>query len=361
MRYLVLLLVITVIIIYVTVYYNCIKKTVEKYDEKIDILIDKIQEHFIKTIKRPIDIVHTRYYKIITQNMELPKAVQIVQEDLLLYNKKVEKGREYTSNSTIVIAGLLQNGFYLIPQLKERCLQIISKFRDYRIIILENNSSDNSRKQLLEWTIEDNNVSILCQDAYSINAEECDIFSNIQNDHSPMPNRIQRMSYLRNIYMEHIQHYYKEFDYLCVMDFDLEGELYIDGLLQSVYLLKDEKYDGVTCNGMLLRGDEGNDFVYYDSFAHVELNETELITDMAAKSKHDYYVHTNMTHLYSSQMIPDRVRSAFGGLAIYNMKAVIYHRYNYSQTFLTCEHTFFHDKLKLIVNPRLIFLITNNG
>ena len=68
-----------------------------------------------------------------------------------------------------------------------------------------------------------------------------------------------------------------------------------------------------------------------------------------------------MTDLYSTQMTPDPVRSAFGGIAIYKLKKVLKNRYNYSTSYLTCEHTFFHNNTKVVVNPRFIFMIDKNG
>lgn len=336
----------------------------EHYDEQQALVptawFDTLTEKFFSSLQRPIDIVHQRYYRFITNNLPLSKSIQVINDDFGQYVIEVNKGKQIARDSKIIVAGLLQNCFRQLPQLMERCMRIVSSFKDYRIVILENNSSDDSRKYLLEWAKDNDKVTILCGDAYAINTEECDIFSaKFTNDHSPMPDRIQRMAYLRNVYMDHISHYYKNFDYLCVMDMDLDGELMIDGFFQSLWVMQKKKATGIAGNGMIRR--ENGDFYYYDSFAHVELNEPHIMTDMSSKSEHDNYVHINMTHLYSTQMTPDRVRSAFGGIAIYNLQRIIKNRYNYSSTYLSCEHAFFHENMDLYVNPRFIFVIDNNG
>lgn len=96
---------------------------------------------------------------------------------------------------------------------------------------------------------------ILCRDAFSVNTAECDIshlFSDPQDtDHSPRPDRIYRMAFLRNIYMDHIRHYYPKFDFLCIMDMDLHGSLYMDGYKHAIRLLSDKTRDAVACNGMI--------------------------------------------------------------------------------------------------------------
>ena len=57
----------------------------------------------------------------------------------------------------------------------------------------------------------------------------------------------------------------------------------------------------------------------------------------------------------------DKVTSAFGGFCIYRLQEIIKSkaRYEYSRNNkLSCEHAHFHKKLnKLVVNPRMIFLI----
>lgn len=317
-------------------------------------------EEFFRLFQRPMDMVHFAYYKKMTNNLNSGKSLHFIKNDLKNYSKEVEEGVQKARNSKIVIAGLLQNGAYQIPELMERCKKMTSYFKDYRVIILENNSIDSSRKDLLEWAKQDDRVKILCQDPYVANTDECRIEgSSGEKDTSPMPHRIQKMATLRNIYLDHIYHYYKDFDYLCVMDMDLEGDLFMDGFIHGIGLLN-PKIDAIACNGMM-KTDEKNGFYYYDSFAYLEDNDTPYMVDMSQKSEHDHYVHIYMTQLYHSQMIPDRVQSAFGGCVIYNLRSMIKSRYGFSDTYFMCEHTFFHQGKNLYIDPRMIFLITKNG
>ena len=319
---------------------------------------NEVMEEFLNLFQRPIDMVHFAYYKKATSNLNHQKAIHFIRNDLKKYKHEVDEGKKKAKNSKVIIAGLLQNGAYHIPDLKERCREIVSHFDDYRIVILENNSIDSSRDDLLDWARYNERVKILCQDPYVTNSEECNILgSSGVKDTSPMPSRIRKMAMLRNIYMDHINHYYKDFDYLCVMDMDLEGDLFIDGFFHAVGLLN-PKIDGVACNGLIKTEDS---FYYYDSFAYVEEHDPPSMSDIASKSEHDNYVHIYMTQLYSTQMIPDRVQSAFGGCVVYNLKPMLQKRYDFSQTAFMCEHTFFHERRRIYVDPRMIFLITKNG
>lgn len=351
----IIILLLIIMISFLSYYYR------EHYENKktFPLWYNEIMEEFYALFDRPLDPVHMAYYKKITSNHIPSKSLSIIKNDLKKYKREVEEGKQKIKNSKIVIAGLLQNGAKQIPELMERCKKITSYFKDYRIVILENNSIDTSRKDLLYWAFNDDRVKILCQDPFVANSEECRIDGETGvKDTSPMPNRIRKMATLRNIYMNHIYHYYKNFDYLCVIDMDLEGEFFIDGFLHAAGLLG-PKIDGVACNGMLKTDDGG--FYYYDSFAYIEENDLPYMTDISQKSEHDDYVHIYMTQLYSNQMIPDRVRSAFGGCVLYNMKSVINNRYDFSQSTFMCEHTFFHQGKNIYVDPRMIFFITKNG
>ena len=332
----------------------------EKYEnnKSLPLWHNEATEEFFNLFQRPIDDIHFAYYKKSTKSLTPKKSIHFIKNDLKKYKNEVEEGKKKAAGSKIVIAGLLQNGADQIPELMDRCHKIVEHFKDYRIVVLENNSIDSSRDDLLEWARYNDRVKILCQDPFVSNSEECNITgSSGVKDTSPMPNRIRKMATLRNIYMDHINHYYNDFDYLCVMDMDLEGELFIDGFFHGLGVIN-PKVDGVACNGQIKTEDS---FYYYDSFAYIEEHDPPYMTDIAEKSEHDNYVHTYMTQLYSSQMIPDRVQSAFGGCVIYNFKSMSERRYDFSPSMFMCEHTFFHQGKRIYVDPRMIFLIAKNG
>lgn len=332
----------------------------EQYENKTPPLWhNEVVDEFYTLFNRQLDPVNLTYYKKITTNLAPTKSLNVIKNDLKKYKNEVEEGVKKAKKSKIVIVGLLQNGADQIPELMERCKKITSFFQDYRVIILENNSIDSSRQDLLHWARKDDRVKILCNDPFVANNDECIIKgSSGVKDTSPMPHRIRKMATLRNVYMDHISHYYKNFDYLCVMDMDLEGELFMDGFLHGVGLIG-PSIDGVACNGMIKTDDGG--FYYYDSFAYIEDHDVPYMSDISQKSEHDDYVHIYMTQLYSTQMTPDRVRSAFGGCVLYNLKSMIRNRYDFSQSTFMCEHTFFHHGKKIYIDPRMIFLITRNG
>lgn len=324
---------------------------------------ETITQEFYHRFLRPLDVVNQRYYALKTKDMSLDAAVRFIQKDLTLYETDVKKGERHAHKSSIIIAGLIMNGAHLISEIKARCYEIVRYFREYKILIIENDSVDNTRQFLLEWSAEDPNIVILCQDPYVVNSTECIIsqflYSGTVADNSPRPERISRMAFLRNVYMNHIRQYYPKFDYLCVLDLDLHGDLFIDGFLHSISLLTQKNIDAVSCNGMIMR--ENGLFYYYDSFAFIDEHEPIMWENMTDKSNHDNWVHLHVTHRYTSQMMPDKVQSAFGGLTLYKLPVILNNVYGSSPHHFSCEHSFFHNNINIWVNPRFIFLIEKNG
>ena len=326
---------------------------------------EKAMEEFYKRFFRPIDRVHTAYYDNLAQGDNLNKSTRRIMGDLDKYEEQVKRGQNIASKSRLVITGLIRNNAYQIPEIKQRCQDIVKYFSEYKILIVENNSTDGSRDFLLEWSSEDPNVNILCKDIFAVNENECDILDFFPpSDHlggSPLPDRIQKMAFLRNIYIKHTLHYYSNYDFMFVIDFDLRGDLYIDGFLQSVAVLTEQKkIDGIACNGMLLKPD-ADDFYYYDSFAHIDEGDPIYWENHAAKSNHDKYVHTYVSQRYKTNMNLDKVRSAFGGAALYKISSMKNAQYDFSSAYFSCEHSFFHKNKHIVVNPRFIFMISQNG
>jgi hypothetical protein len=199
-----------------------------------------------------------------------------------------------------------------------------------------------------------------------VNQKDCQLLGIFQTRYhekhlAPDPERIQKMSILRNLYHDYICNYYSDFDYVLVIDFDLNGELYQDGIEHSLGLLKDDlELDAVACNGMLWES-ERKEYEYYDSFAHIDKGESFLFSSLSEKQQHDEYVHLTINDLYWNFETPREVQSAFGGCCLYRMKPFCDAKYGYSEDFISCEHGHFHQTLRMIVNPNMVFLIQGNN
>lgn len=314
---------------------------------------------YMQNFHRPPDPITSKYYR--------SKNEAKLEAELMIYKNQVFKGLKFIKTKGLVITGLIRNAEFNIPFLKKFYNVIKSITKKSIFIIIENDSEDDTRARLLEWQKEDSTIIILCDYNKEGNVPVCNITGHHQvyKDKSPHVARIRKLSYLRNIYIDYIEHYInlEEFEYLCVMDLDLNGSLYLDGVLHSFYQMSvDSTISGIACNGMVKSFKNGETyFKYYDSFAFVEFGEPHEWSNEFDKSSHDEDVLNYVTQKYHNNMNIDKVTSAFGGFCIYRLQEIIKSkaRYEFSRNNkLSCEHAHFHKKLnKLVVNPRMIFLI----
>lgn len=292
------------------------------------------------------------------------RPTPFVRESLQLYLHQTFRGKQHGFSRRLVIAGLLRNGSQNIPTLKKYLLQMTTIFQDVRVVIVENDSMDGTREALLAWAHADPRIVILCDDTKTVNTPVCTIptFSmELMMSHGESSQRIRRMAFLRNIYLKYVRDHWKDYDYFMVLDMDLFGTIFNDGIFHSLDMFAtDPGINGICCNGII---QNERMFVYYDSFAYIPPNSSYIFNTISDKVVHDTYVHTKITEKYLHSIDLDRVFSAFGGLCIYRMEAVAheYIWYGFSDTGFACEHSFLNRHIpNLFVNPRMIFLIASN-
>jgi hypothetical protein len=319
-----------------------------EYNKSIDTL-NTINQFYLDSFGRSLTNVSKFYYQLLSI-----KNSKLVNSDMTSYKLRVEQGKNYMRDNTIVICGLLRDKDSIIKSLKFRCYEITKLFSDYRILIVENDSHDNTRPLLLEWSKEDSKVLIL---GNGVNSNECHL--NLPKTHLNKPadcTRIQKMSLLRNIYLDYLKENLNTFNYVAVLDMDLRGDLFIDSICESLYYLRNKNVDGITCNGM-----EKYFYHYYDSFAYIDLGSQYIWDTEKEKTDHDNYIFSHKTKQHTESMKVTKVLSAFGGFCIYRLSSIIKYSYNYSPNKFSCEHAHLNKHLKnFYINPRMVFAITEN-
>ena len=124
----------------------------------------------------------------------------------LVYSTNIDKniyniGASYASKQKVVICGLARDIAKNIDRLKVVLERLGSYFLQYKIIIVENDSNDESRPMLLEWSKQNPNVIIL---GCGVNVKECKLSLKSYSSFDAGANRIGKMAYLRNIYLNYI-------------------------------------------------------------------------------------------------------------------------------------------------------------
>jgi hypothetical protein len=259
-------------------------------------------------------------------------------------------GRDLMMRSKLVLAGLIRDAAQRVPEMIARLESIGRSFAEYQILIVENDSRDQTRERLVAWKQRNPRVHILgCTD------ETLDCVLNLPatRDHEPWRHRIAKMAYLRNMYLDYIHQHLRHYDYLMVMDFDIRGHFDLDGLTDSFFHL-------ATFPDIQALGANGirwivNHWAYYDPFAYLDLTDPPEWRTLDDKRSHDLTIFSRPAHSPRDPVYP--IQSGFAGAAIYRLSSLGQSRYDYSRTGYACEHVYFNRGFKMYLNPAMIFEI----
>jgi hypothetical protein len=266
-------------------------------------------------------------------------------------------GFEEMRNRTVVICTLLRNAEDRVQFIIDQVENLAKYFKDYKVLIVENDSKDRTRNLLLTWTKLNPHIEIL---GCGINAEKCNLkkAEYLTQGHSVTKQRIDKMAYLRNIYLDRIKSDYSEYDYCCMWDLDLIGSLYIDGVANSMGWMSTHKDINVMGSmgvyrwmGML---------IFYDTYAYVEKGECPHIN-----YKWWYDLKKGLgTSMYKRGTPPIEVESVFSGFCIYKIPSILDLDVDYTtqdECNIECEHHVLNKKIRgVYLNPSMIYLILRN-
>ena len=281
----------------------------------------------------------------------------------------VPQSPRYFSTQRVVLCGLLRDKEEQVSFLQQSLPRLTSLFLDWAVVVVENDSSDTTREQLLAWQFsQPRHVHVL---GYTESAP-VSTFRTLQHDYSER--RIRKMAALRNTYLSYVTDHpiLSTYDLLIVMDLDLKSFLYTDGLFSTAYHLEHSpNISAVAANGLqltglpftfsLLRG-----LTYQDPYAHEDsFNRGKSVPQLFDNWRSNFinrFPYSAPLHL---------VYSAFNGFTIYRMSAVRGKRYavHYSEHghFVLCEHVGFHRQLGderaggMVLNPSMMNVILDNS
>ena len=101
---------------------------------------------------------------------------------------------------------------------KIECLR--KHFRDSIVIVIENDSIDQTKNILTEWERNSNNIVVISEDYHTKTIPD-------KTKECPLPGasiyRNDKMSFYRNKYMEYLKSTNIEYDYLMIIDIDVDG------------------------------------------------------------------------------------------------------------------------------------------
>jgi hypothetical protein len=269
---------------------------------------------------------------------------------------------KYKNNSRVVICSLARNSSKYIENSKIFFEYIGNLFSDYRIVLFENDSEDNTREILKEWALNNKRITLLdCYDTFGV--KDCKL--NIKKSYEIgvlSKKRIEKMVMYREQYLNYVKQNYSNYEYMMVIDFDLNGNINIDGLIDTLNL--SDEWDAVFINGRTpVPGTLGLSTIAYDNIAYVDYENGEYSSEEYNISKllYNNFRMEELINKNKDKMF--RVKSAFNGIGIYKIKSIIDLSYN-GET--NCEHTNLAKSMiekgkKIFINPRWIGYFEKQG
>jgi len=257
------------------------------------------------------------------------------------YEERIRAGRKRMEESSAVICGLARDVCKFLPWTSARIERLGGMFRQYRVIIYENDSQDGTLGYLWAWQQENPAVTILHEQLGTPRWEQI-----------PDLNRAAQMAYYRNQYLKHALHAYGNFDYLLVADMDLPDGWSYDGVANT---FGHDGWDMVGSYGIQHMPYAGRRRypVFFDVWAFREVGRLEA-----------YRLQEINPRVYGrgEPLLP--VWSCFGGLGIYRMEA-LHSGCDYDGS--DCEHVTLHREMRqrgfgrLFMNPSQIVLHPGPG
>lgn len=254
--------------------------------------------------------------------------------------QELERAQQHMKTKRILFAGLARDIEQIVPVTLARLEDLGDMFAEYHIIVYENDSSDQTVTVLHEYQKQHPGRLTLLHEKKNL------LPAVFYGEHSV--SRFEKMAHFRNQYLREIKKsHYNHFDYVAVVDFDLQGGIHREGFMTT--FVHGEDWDLVGANGLnyIHKTEE-----YYDPLAYRDVSGRR-ITGHCFKSCQDSIPQPTFD-LKGYDWHP--VSSCFGGLVIYKRSILLDVLYGGED----CEHVVLHNQLwqkghrRMFINPRML-------
>ena len=277
---------------------------------------------------------------------------------------RVNIGKKKAQNSKIVICTLCRNVEHNSKKSMEKLEGIGNLFNEYKIVVYENDSTDNTRNIIKNWSSINKNVHLI--DCCEYSSCNCKLKTTRGYDDGAISNkRMYKMAFYRNEYIKYTFKHFKDYDYLLVYDFDLSGGILKSGIYDS---LSYENWDSISANGLTPLPPFCLNSTMYDALAYLPKNYFKKVYNYSPLKR---FIKLYLLQYSKVNLIP--VDSAFNGMTIYNMNSIKDCKYeilkydNIDDENINCEHLGFHynmiknNKTELFINKKMILHVGIQG
>ena len=300
-----------------------------------------------------------------------PNSIALEKVDMLdsIPAKNIQMGIEEMAKHKLVIVGITRDNATAFPTMIRNLEHIGSFFKDYKVLIVENDSTDGTKTALRNW---------------KINNQKVNFISKTFNNKKRPSHRF--LANIRNYYIDEVEDNkeYDDFDMVMMIDMDMDDGIDIRGIEDS--FSKINQWDAVCSNGV----SSTNENKMYDIFAfrsesfpwspkewhqicfQNDLNNewTQTCTNGEKYSRGFFrdlmakWNGKNTDKLFWTLIAPQEkikydadtnlipVHSCFGGMAFYKRSFITGCRYD--SLYNDCEHIAFHQCLREKNNGRMV-------
>ncbi|MBM4021117.1 MAG: glycosyltransferase [Planctomycetes bacterium] len=246
------------------------------------------------------------------------------------YLAACRRGYAAMAATRVVVTGLARNVGHILPLAISRVENLAHCFADFRVVVYENDSTDDTRLLLSRWAGDDQRVAAVSE-----------VLDDPVNPTTRCLDRAARMAAYRRRCQEVVLDRWGRFDAVIIIDFDVQGGFSIDGIAST---FGHRGWDFVGSNGLICRrrGLQMNTLRQYDTWA---LRFDATLTPLSTRAV------GGLVYQRGDPLVP--VTSCFGGLGIYAMEAYRSGCYTGEDT----EHATFHRAMiaaghdRLFLNP----------
>ena len=268
----------------------------------------------------------------------------------LLYKRGVDNVKD----KKIIFCGLIRDAGYELKTNIPTIETIASYFFDYRIVIVENNSTDNTKEIVESWAATNKKVTAIINDFNESKYAAIPLEGEYAQYPSNSNRRLSKFIDYRNIYCDYVENKLNfDSDYYTVIDFDLR-RIDVKGFITSFGSYVD--WDAVTANGYSYSAKLKRR--YHDTYP---LLESWSQKDSIKKIE----LYRNVYEPLRPGMPFIRVASAYDGVAIFKTEIRKSIRYkimfnNYGGVEVYCDHVSIFKQLaekgfdKIYINPNMV-------
>jgi hypothetical protein len=250
------------------------------------------------------------------------------------YLDRIDAGRRRMRESSVVICGICRSVRPFLPRIAASIERLGELFKDYRVVVIENDSIDRTPEFLRDWSASNSRVEF---ETGTLGVE-----------HFPQERNLNRAAWLavcRNRYHQIVADRFSKCDYVIPLDMDLAGGFSFDGIAHT---FGHDGWDFVGSYSLIRRQNSHHEewpYWHYDAWAYRPESPQHPTARILPK---------DLQLQRGDPLLP--VASCFGGLGVYRREAFLSAAYGGSD----CEHVVLHEGLRragfhrLFLNPSQI-------